>query len=354
MFRDYRSKGVEFYYVYKTVQHPEINNFLTAFTIEERLRHIAEAKRRFRTEIPWICDTMDNTVKQAFGGAPNGEFILDSEGTIVRKRFWSNPDTLRRDLGELVGPVDPVTTVDDLPARFTVETRPIASGVVPRIALPGGLRPLQTTPIIEKDGHPFFAKLRVEATQSALGTGKGKLYLGVYLDPLYQVHWNNRAGRVAIEVTPPDGIELSEHQLQSPVVKADADVDPRQFLIDISGRSDKPLRIAVTYTACDDAQTFCLTIRQQYEVMLKPSRGAGSRPGIFMPAMFANVRTFDKNKDGRITPDELPEGRVTLYVGHMDYNANGVIESDEVDTFLAMFNNGRGFDSANNDGQKQQ
>ena len=58
----------------------------------------------------------------------------------------------------------------------------------------------------------------------------------------------------------------------------------------------------------------------------------------------------DKNGDGNLTKDELPKGRVTLYVGHMDFDGNEIIEKAEIDKFMEMFNNGRGFDSANNDG----
>ena len=109
MYRDYRNKDVQFFYVYKSVEHPEVNNFISAFNIEELLKHIALAKERFKTEMPWICDTMDNEVETAFGGAPNGEYVLDPEGKIVRKRFWSNPKTLRADLEELIGKVDKIT-----------------------------------------------------------------------------------------------------------------------------------------------------------------------------------------------------------------------------------------------------
>ena len=85
---------MQFYYVYKTVQHPLVNNFVAPYSLKERLMHVAEVKRRARTKIPWICDTMTNDVVRAFG-APNGEYVIDPEGKIVRKRFWSNPRTLR-------------------------------------------------------------------------------------------------------------------------------------------------------------------------------------------------------------------------------------------------------------------
>jgi hypothetical protein len=351
VYRDYNDK-VNFFYVYKSVQHPEINNFVSAFTLEERLKHVGEAKRRFQTEIPWICDSMENSIKKAFGGAPNGEFVIDPDGKIVRKRFWSMPSKLRADLEELVGKSLTTTAVEDLPAVFTPEVRDIASGVVPRIELPGGLSPLMIEPQADEE-NPFFVKLRVEATRGLLQKGEGQIYFAAYLDPLYKVHWNNRAGKVIVKVKPVEGQDFEKTDFAGPDVEEDADIDPRQFLVNVS-LDDKrePFEVTLTYTVCDDAETFCSTVTQSYIVNLKPTRDLGSRPGIFMPAMFAKMRELDHNGDGNLTTDELPEGEVSLYIGHVDYNGNDVIEKAEIDNFLQMFNNGRGFDSSNNDGQK--
>lgn len=309
-----------------------------------------------KTEIPWICDSMDNTVKLAFGpegrGAPpNGEFVLDPEGKVVRKYFWSNPARLRKDLGELVGASKTVTKVEDLPFRFQPEPRTVASGVVKPLKLPAGLQPLKITP--QESPQPYFAKLRAEATRSVMQSGRGKLYLSVNLDPLYKVHWNNEAGKVSIAIKVPKGVTVTPADMQSGEVKAKADVDPRQFLVDIGGtRTDEPLEISVTYIACDDAETFCSKVTQNYTVMLSRDAHGGSRPGIFMPRMFARVRDLDKNKDGKLSRDELPAGQKTLFIGHMDYNGNETIESDEIDRFMKMFNNGRGFQSSKNDGAR--
>ena len=109
--------------------------------------------------------------------------------------------------------------------------------------------------------------------------------------------------------------------------------------------------ITLTYTVCDDAETFCKTVKQSYRVFLKPDRDLGNRPGTFMPQMFAKVLEHDKNKDGNVTRDELPAGQRTLFIGHMDYNGNEIIEKEEIERFMAMFNNGRGFESPLNDGQ---
>jgi hypothetical protein len=353
VYRDYRDKGVQFFYVYKAVEHPEINNFVSPLDIEERLKHIAHAKKRFQTEIPWICDTMDNKVENAFGGAPNGGFILDPQGKVVRKRFWANPQALRSDLEELIGKVENVTKVEDLPTAFTPEPRKIASGVVPRLQLPGRMRPLDIQHVPDDD-NPFFAKLRVEGTPRLFNTGKGNLYFGVYLDPLYKVHWNNRAGKVKLELKTEGNVVLEQQTLTSAEVKEDADVDPRQFLIEATFKDQTaPLIAFLTYTVCDDAETFCIEVTQEYHIYGRSNTNLGTRPGIFLNEMFANVRDMDTNGDGDLTTDELPPGKVSMYVGHMDYNANNVIEKSEIDRFCKMFNNGRGV-SKFNDGRRGQ
>lgn len=349
---DYSPKDVQFFYVYKSLAHPEINSFVSPVTKEERLLHIAEFGRRTNSKMPWLCDTMANELAAAVGGAPNGEYIIDPEGKLIVKRFWSNPETLRADLAGLVGEVQPATKVADIDVEFAVETREIASGIVEPLALPAGLAPVKMEALIE-DETPFFAKLRAEASRQVIGQGqgRGKLYLGVYLDPLYKVHWNNEAGRVRIKIETNNGILLSETLLESPEVEEPADIDPRQFLLDISARHvDDPLEITLDYFACDDAGTFCIPVTQKYRVTLVRDTNGGSRPGVFMPEMFADVKDFDANGDGKITRDEIPPGNATLFLGHLDRNFDDVIDPSEIEAFLKMMNNGRGFVTDKNDG----
>lgn len=91
---------------------------------------------------------------------------------------------------------------------------------------------------------------------------------------------------------------------------------------------------------------------QEFEVWLKRDEQGGSRPRVFMPEMFAEMMKFDLNKDGHLTKDELPPGQVSLYIGHIDKNNNDALELDEILEFLSIFNNGRGFESNQNDGDR--
>lgn len=234
--------------------------------------HIAEAKRTLGSRITWLCDTMDNDLKHALGDRPNSEFILDPEGKIIEARQWSNPALLREDLVRLVGKVAKPTLVRNLNLKQLPPPEKAVTGVVKRVAMSGAMQPAKVE-AIESPGDPLYAKLRAEF-------GGGKLYLGFFLDPLYKVHWNNEAPVLKYSIETPRGVTLSRSSGEGPKVAVKADADPREFLVDFSGRSSEPLRISVSYFACDDAETFCRLVKQEYLVTLERDPDGGNRRGL--------------------------------------------------------------------------
>ena len=79
--------------------------------------HVAEARRRLQSQVPWLCDTMDPTTfatRSARHQTPSSSSILD--GKVLVARVWSEPDAAaRKTWNELVGPVaDPTREVKDL------------------------------------------------------------------------------------------------------------------------------------------------------------------------------------------------------------------------------------------------
>ena len=76
---------MQFFYIYKPLAHPELNNYVSPFSIEERLMHVAEAKRRLGTSVSWLADTMDNAYHEAVGRTPNSELVLDADGIVVAR-----------------------------------------------------------------------------------------------------------------------------------------------------------------------------------------------------------------------------------------------------------------------------
>ena len=51
MYRDYAPKGVKFYYIYKTLAHPENDGYIQPFTLKERLMHVKVAQQTLGSDI---------------------------------------------------------------------------------------------------------------------------------------------------------------------------------------------------------------------------------------------------------------------------------------------------------------
>lgn len=273
---DYQPKGVEFFYIYKPLAHPEYENYVKPFTIQERLMHVMEAKRRLGSSITWLSDTMDNDYHKIVGETPNSELVIDPNGTVVARRAWSDPEALRADLERLVGPVDNETQPEDLdlPQQDMIGT--VAKGIVPRVERPEGMMPMMIEPDLDTSRAPFYTKLRAEGTLDFYETGKGKMYLGFHLDPLYRVHWNNEAPAMSYEITPDDGVTISPVQATGARPEEKADADPREFLVDVeSDVPGKGFDLTVRYYACDDALTFCIPVKQDYRVTMSRNTAHG-------------------------------------------------------------------------------
>lgn len=274
MYRDYAPHGVKFYYIYKSLAHPEHNGYVSPVTQDERLMHVREAQRTLGSQIPWLCDTLANDLKHALGNAPNSEFVIDPRGRVVRLRDWSDPRQLRRDLEELVGPVANPTQVVDLKMQIEPPPQVAARGVVPRIDLPGPMQPIRVQPNLGID--PFYVKLRAEAEPQLLQGGSGKLFLGFHLDPLYRVHWNNLAAPLTFTIESPADVQASPNAGEGPKVEPPSDMDPREFLVEVRGGDrQKPLTLTVRYFACSDEEGWCKPITQTYTLYLQRDPDGG-------------------------------------------------------------------------------
>ena len=191
-------------------------------------------------------------------------------------------------------------------------------------------------------------------SQDFLRTGPGQLYLGFHIDPLYRMHWNNEAPPLEYEVTAPAGVRITPATGVFPEIEEPADADSREFLVDIVAEDrSAPFDLRVAYYACDDANTFCIRVQQEYAVHLdvdadagrvfgagrrfgggrfgrgglEAARGAGRGAG---PGGFADrILAWDANDDGVVARDEIPKRMGPLF-DRLDTNGNEVIEDDEM------------------------
>lgn len=249
---------------------------MTPVSLEERLMHIKEAKRTLGSRFDWICDSMENELKLAMGGAPNSEWVIDPEGIIVRRRDWSNADELRKDLTELIGPTEEPTRVEDLDLPAAPPLATAASGVVERLEREEGMRALKVDHTKSKENEPFYAKLRAEGSSGMIEEGGGRLYLRFMMDPLYKVYWNNKVDPIKVRIETPEKITVTPSTLTgSTVTSADSDIDPREFLVDVSGVEEgESITLKAYYFACTDL--WCRPMTQEYVVNFELDRDGGS------------------------------------------------------------------------------
>ena len=348
---------MQVFFVYKSLAHPEGGSspFVPPFTLKERLLHVQEAKKTLGATVPWLCDTINNDLKHALGDRPNSEFVIDPQGKIVVMRDWSNPSTLRSDLEKIVGAVDKPTQVSDLNLKIETTPRPAASGVVKRVSLPNPGQPLLVEAQVSK--IPYYVKLRAEADSDLLRSGKGKLYLGFHLDPIYHVHWNNLAKPLEWEVTSVGAVSVTPTKGTGPTVETESDIDPREFIVNVDSERDAgPFDVTVKYFACSDEQGFCIPVTQTYSVTLKQDRdggqarrsGGGRGPGGRPPSRrrpdgdspggfsVARLMSHDRNKDGKVSRDELP-GSLTRILDRADSNNDDAIDEKEAEVIAARF-----------------
>ncbi|HVL12817.1 MAG TPA: deiodinase family protein, partial [Gemmata sp.] len=341
MYRDYSPKGVKFFFVYKSLAHPELaGDYVQPFTLEERLAHARQAAKQLGASIPWLVDAMDNRLKHAMGDRPNSEFIINPKGIIVRKRAWSHPIQLRKDLEELVGKVEKITREEDVTLNVQLPPKPSAlRGVVERITR-ARMQAIEMEPVIDSKGHPFYAKLRAEADADLLRDGAGKLYLGFHLDPFHGAHWNNLTAPLAYKLKLPEDAKVEKVAGKAAKVAAASDADPREFLLDVEAwPADKPIRLTVTYSAC--VEESCHVIQQDYILYLKRDRDGGGARGAgagLWGAEFVNQQLArDKDGDGKLNSKEVM-GLIAPHFAHFDVDKDGLLDAKELHAVVTWLN----------------
>jgi hypothetical protein len=342
VYRDYGPKGVKFFFIYKTLAHPElVGNYIQPFTLDERLAQARQAGKQLGATIPWLVDAMDNRLKHALGDRPNSEFIIDPKGVIVRKRAWSHPAQVRKDLEELVGKVDKITPEEDVKLNIQLPLKEAAPrGAVARIQRPR-MQAIEMKPVIDPKAPPFYAKLRAEATAGLLNDGEGKLYLGFHLDPFHKAHWNNLNPPLRYKLELPEGAKIAKSSGEAAKVTAASDTDPREFLLEVANwPDDKPIKLTVTYSACVDEA--CHVVQQEYVLHLRRDKDAGGARGAgaglweaeeFTRQMLAR----DKNGDGKLDKTEVM-GLILPHFAQFDVNKDGLLDAEELKAVVTWLN----------------
>lgn len=175
-----------------------------------------------------------------------------------------------------------------------------------------------------------------------LQDGSGKLYLGFHLDPIHNVHWNNLVDPLKYNITSPDGTNIKKAIGMAPIINQPSDIDPREFLIEVNNwKSGSHMPIEVIYYACDEDDKWCKIVVQNYTLILDRDPYAGGVIGRSFRArtggqtmregvnIVERMMNFDKNQDGLLSKDEVPE-RMRMRFDVIDANNDGFLDRNEI------------------------
>ncbi len=344
---DYKPLGAQFFYVYRAPLHPENNGYLQPFSIQERARQAQRATTLLKTKTPWLYDCMDNQTLAALMDDSDGNvFIYSAEGSEHYHGTLDDTRALRNALKKLVGEASTETSPNRFPSpgispkdvgtpdlldriRFDPETEPFS--------------PLLITPVSSR--FPFYVKLRAEGDDDLLKTGRGRLYLGFHVDPLYQTQWDNKAEPLEYMIRAPRGVAAPSTDDAPEIKSQQYDSEPREFVLTTRQLDpSKPLNLRVEYTVYSPQQDKSITVTQLYTIHLKrdPFGGKAFRRQILhtdpprkqQALMPVALRDFDSNGDGKLSRGEL-SGNLWSKFSKIDTDGDGYLSADEYADYLA-------------------
>lgn len=271
---DYASKGVQFFYFYKSLRHPELNGYVQAQNMTERFLQLEEARAKLGTKVTWIADTLNDSMRVGLGAGPNSLYLISPDGEIIAASDRIEGNNFRRILDRLVGEVEHPTRPSELGLpRVARQPNQINEDTDIRVRRPPGLIIVETTPANPDD--TYYVKLRAEADRDLLATGTGRLFLGFYPDPIHDAHWNNLVEPMKFVLTVPDGITATPTEATAARGPGDSDTQPRQFWVDIDGAIPyDELGLTLHYYGC--TPDMCMALTHEYTVLLE-DENRGSR-----------------------------------------------------------------------------
>lgn len=273
---DYAPMGVRFYYFYKSLRHPELGGYVEAQNLDERLLHIKEARVKLGTRVPWIADSMDDSVRIGLRSGANSVYLISPDGEIVYAAGEYDADAFRDALTKAVGEPKQRTSVQDLDLPRLERNRQINETTDVRVERPLGMAILEIDPVTPED--TYYVKLRAEGDRELLRSGAGKLFIGFYPDPIHGAKWNNLTSPMKYVLSAPDGSTVTPVEAIANRGKGEMDTEPRQFMIDVSGlEPGATMKLALHYYGCTDE--FCKPLTHEYLIRLAAEDRAASTFG---------------------------------------------------------------------------
>lgn len=270
---DFSQKDIQFFYVFKSLRHPELDGFIEAQNLSERLLMVQEAKKRLGTKTPWLVDAMDDNIRIALRSGSQSVYLISPEGKIINGWGKLDEPALREILINKLGAPKTLTTVKDLKLpSITRNAKRLNEDSNTGIFRPEGMTILSIKPLKPED--TYYVKLRAEADNNLITTGSGKMALTFLPDPIHHAHWNNLTPPMKYVLTVPKSITASPQEATAQTGTGDSDTNPRQFWVTLNNA--KPLdeiELTLHYYGC--TPDMCKAMTHKYLIKITPdSSGA--------------------------------------------------------------------------------
>jgi hypothetical protein len=176
---------------------------------------------------------MDNTMQKTFGGMPNMEFVIDSDGTLLASWDWANPKQLKKFLEEKIGP----SGISDEEWKEISKREPMLVSLKDNDEVPGtevprsALSPLEVSLIAGpgEEKPPFTLKAGTLPPEVTPG-GLSRIYLTITPDEESGLHFDNKAASV-IHLAEAKGIELQKDKILAGERRSGVDIYPHTVAV---------------------------------------------------------------------------------------------------------------------------
>jgi len=191
-----------------------------------RQEYTGFARAELQSEIPWIIDNMDNSLQKTYGGMPNADFIIDSDGTLLMSNEWADPDKVKAFLEDRFGPSgisdEKWEELSQGGMAMTGNNDEVPQMEVPRLAL----TTLEVKNLNGNEALPFS----VEAGTLPAGvTAEGKSRLYFTIRPNKDTIFDWEEPPINISISNAKGVSFGKDQLVSGKARSDADNYPHSL-----------------------------------------------------------------------------------------------------------------------------
>lgn len=311
----YSAKGVSFYYVLSREPHPGYYGFVQPDSLEMRQEYTGFARAELQSEIPWIIDNMDNALQKTYGGMPNADFIIDSDGILIMSNEWADPNKVKAYLEERFGPSDisdeKWEELGQGGMSMTGSNDEVPQIEVPRLAL----STLEVKSLNGNDSLPFSFEAGTLPT-GVTAEGKSRLYFTIRPDKDKNIIFDNEAPPINIQLSDTKGIAFGKDQLISGRARRGTDTFPHSLgVIWTANEGAEDMEFTVSIKAKMGTEGQELTEKTAKFLIAGPIPFGEAEADEVPAVQFQAISQLDKLKMVKTSEDKVPmsmETRIEL------------------------------------------